>query len=64
MIAGYGRGQCIGDAGGPLVTVDNDQIGISSFLFYDDWNMCGLGHPDGFTSTFFHRDWILNNIND
>ncbi|XP_032671247.1 chymotrypsin-1-like [Odontomachus brunneus] len=48
----YGKGSCMGDSGGPLIS--NDQfVGVVS------WGIpCAVGQPDVFTSVYYYRDWI------
>uniref|UniRef100_A0A336KAP2 CSON005566 protein n=1 Tax=Culicoides sonorensis TaxID=179676 RepID=A0A336KAP2_CULSO len=55
---GAGTGSCFGDTGSPLVVPGYGQVGVNSFVV----GGCGNGYPDGYTSVFYHRDWILSNI--
>lgn len=50
-------GVCFGDSGGPLITSNYEQVGVTSWVI----TTCGAGYPDGFASVDYHRDWILAN---
>lgn len=52
-----GFGICFEDAGGPLVKYGEGLVGVSSFVV----NGCGSTYPDGFSSVYYHRTWIINN---
>lgn len=73
--AGIHKGSCFGDTGSALVVPGKGQIGINSFVVGGCGNgKCAKvykrsqilksiisGYPDGYSSIFVHRSWILSN---
>lgn len=51
---GVGQGNCLGDAGSPIV-MNNQVVGINS---WDD--SCGLGSPDIHTRMSYFRSWFID----
>ncbi|TRY78901.1 hypothetical protein TCAL_01704 [Tigriopus californicus] len=54
-----GHGTCSGDSGGPLINVNSELVGITSFTSGEG---CELGFPDGFTSVADFNIWIDANL--
>lgn len=51
---GISSSLCIGDVGGPLVSVDTGKlVGVAIFTYRD----CEVG-PQGFTGIYAYREWI------
>lgn len=56
-LAKIDHGVCLGDSGGPLINLEEKQIGIVSFV-----RPCAVGFPDAYTRISHFLPWINENI--